>query len=115
MFFPNHGHNARRKSCVVSEHVEGMMPVLERALFAVGGILIFGGLLAAYAHERSLALAAQEREAKMMLMKLFVARPAEAAAAPETCKAEDGLLSPVSVFHWPVAGETPRCARMARN
>ena len=90
------------------------MPVLERALFAVGGILLFGGLVAVYAHERSLALAAQEREAKMMLMKLYVARPAET-AAPETCKADGSLLSPVSVFQWPVGHETVRCARMARN
>ena len=90
------------------------MPVLERALFAVGGILIFGGLVAVYAHERSLAMAAQEREAKMMLMKLFVARPAEA-AAPEACKPEGSLLSPVPVFQWPLSGETTPCASMARN
>ena len=90
------------------------MPVLERALFAVGGILIFGGLVAVYAYERSLALAAQEREAKMMLMKLFVARPTEA-AAPEACKPEGSLLSPVPVFHWPVGHEAVTCARIARN
>jgi hypothetical protein len=91
------------------------MPVLERALFAVGGILIFGGLIAVYAHERSVAMAAHERSSTMMLMKLIEARPAEAAAPDECFRTTSGsLFSPVPVLRWPTAGETG-CARMARN
>ena len=91
------------------------MPVLERALFAVGGILIFGGLIAVYAHERSLIMAAQERAATATLMKLIVTRPTDTAAAPDECsQAPSGTwLSPVPVLRWPVAGDL--CAKVARN
>jgi hypothetical protein len=93
------------------------MPVLERALFAVGGILIFGGLIAVYAHERSLAMAAHERAATATLMKLIVTRPTDAAAAPDECvRSTSGTwLSPVPVLRWTAAGESGSCARMARN
>ena len=93
------------------------MPVLERALFAVGGILIFGGLLAVYAHERSLATIAHEHATRLTLMKLLVARPAAAAAEPGICvlSSWDNLLSPVPAMHWHVDLDTDQCARTARN
>ena len=93
------------------------MPVLERALFAVGGILIFGGLIAVYAHERSLAMAAHERATTATLMKLIVTRPTDAAAAPDECSSVGSgtWLSPVPVLRWPVTGESSSCARMAGN